>query len=529
MAMTATSAQPRPVGSASTIPSADVVSLGSRDTPELVFALVGPIGSGVSTVSNLIASRMRDVFGYKSVSVIKISEIIKEDASKTDTTASWTDAVSRSANLQEIGNSLRDKFGPDYLANRAVEKINDGRTDGGSVSSKTHASPRRHVTIIDALKHPDELKLLSRVYGDLFYTFCVFAPESVRLKRLQKNGIKRSNIDSVFEMDESATADFGQKVRDTSHLADFFIRNDLDNVETVGKTVDRYLEIIFGTQIHTPTLDETAMYGAIVAARGSACLSRQVGAVIYNKNGELIGQGCNDVPKGGGGLYRAEDADLDHRCYKWKGKVCHNDAGKDERYEEIVRALDTRGLLVEGAYSEARKVIASTRLKDLIEFSRAVHAEMEAIISVARNANEGLVGATLYSTVFPCHSCARHIVASGISRVVYIEPYAKSLATTLHDDSLSDAATNDGRVVYQPYQGVAPRNIDRFFGVRGARKRLGKVVETVSREALPVGLAPLDGIAIRETLVINEAAAKELGQGAGNDEQAEAGQFPAGT
>lgn len=492
------------------------VSLASRDTPELVFAFVGPIGSGVSTISELIEKKMREVFAYK-VDVIKISDLIKEEASKVGIKPTWSDAVSRAEKLQEIGNALRQKFGPEHLANRAIEKINERRPTSGSAPA--NADPRRHLTIIDAVKHPEELRILSRVYGDLFYTFCVFAPESVRIKRLFKNGIRKSFIDQIFEVDENEGNSFGQKVRDTSHLADFFILNDQDNYEVVEKTINRYLEIIFGTNVHTPLLDEMAMYGAIAAARGSACLSRQVGAVIYNSQGELIGQGCNDVPRGGGGLYRAEDGAYDHRCYKWKGKVCHNDSEKHERYNEIVRTLKDNGLLScdEG---QARKIIASTRLKDLIEFSRAVHAEMEAIISVARNANEGIVGATLYCTTFPCHSCARHIVASGISRVVYIEPYAKSLATRLHDDSLADAPTGKGHVVYQPYQGVAPRNIDRFFGVRSERKRDGKVIDRLSCDALPVGVAPLDGIAIRETLVIAEAAALELQVGGHRDGQA---------
>lgn len=518
MSLPASASKPQPARTTSDAP-ATTVSLASRDTPELVFAFVGPIGSGVSTVSQLIEKKMREVFDY-DVEVIKISDLIKEEAPKVGLKPTWEDAVSRTDKLQEIGNALRQRFGPGHLAKRVIEKINERRPAGGGTPA--NADPRRHLTIIDAIKHPEELRVLSRVYGDLFYTFCVFAPESVRTTRLQKTGIRRSFIDKVFEVDENEGTSYGQKVRDTSHLADFFIRNDLDNSEVVGKTIDRYLEIIFGTKVHTPLLDETAMYGAIVAARGSACLSRQVGAVIYNCEGELIGQGCNDVPRGGGGLYRAEDDHEDHRCYKWKGRVCHNDNEKAERYDEIVRVLNEADLL-KGDVEQARKAVASTRLKDLIEFSRAVHAEMEAIISVARNANEGIVGATLYCTTFPCHSCARHIVASGISRVVYIEPYAKSLATRLHNDSLADAPTDKGHVVYQPYQGVAPRNIDRFFGVRGERKRNGKAIDTLSRDALPVGLAPLDGIAIRETLVIAEAAAQELQVGGHRDGQAEAG------
>lgn len=485
------------------------------------------MGSGVTTTSKLLAEIMKDTYAYE-VEVVKISHLIAAEAVKVGEAVDTTNTVTRVDSLQKIGNALREKLGADYLTKRVVEGINQSRgaenvADNDLGEATVTARRRRKVTIIDSIKHPAELKILSRVYGDLFYAFCVFAPESARMKRVQKGSVKRSDIDKLFEVDEYQGSDAGQRVRDTSYLADFFIRNELDNQEQLRITLERYLEIIFGTRINTPQQDETAMYGAIVAARGSACLSRQVGAVIYNSKGELIGQGCNDVPKAGGGLYEAEDGPNDHRCYKWKGRVCHNDTEKSERYDEIVAALVSAGVVAADRVSEAKRVVASTRLKDLIEFSRAVHAEMEAIISVARNANDGLVGATLYCTTFPCHNCARHIVASGISRVVYVEPYAKSLATKLHDDSLAASTTAGKHVVYQQYQGVAPRNIDRYFGVRGDRKRLGKLVETPSREAVPVGLAPLDGIAIRETLVINEAASDEVRLGANANVQRDQG------
>lgn len=43
------------------------------------------------------------------------------------------------------------------------------------------------------------------------------------------------------------------------------------------------------------------------------------------------------------------------------------------------------------------------------------HAEMNAIIS----AKGSCKGCTLYSTHFPCHSCAQLIIQSGIEKVVY--------------------------------------------------------------------------------------------------------------
>jgi deoxycytidylate deaminase len=73
---------------------------------------------------------------------------------------------------------------------------------------------------------------------------------------------------------------------------------------------------------------------------------------------------------------------------------------------------------------------------DITEFGRPVHAEMEAILSCARIGISPKMG-TLYCTTFPCHNCAKHIVAAGIKRVVYVEPYPKSKAEKLHSDSLN--------------------------------------------------------------------------------------------
>ena len=74
-------------------------------------------------------------------------------------------------------------------------------------------------------------------------------------------------------------------------------------------------------------------------------------------------------------------------------------------------------------------------------------------------------GATLYCTTFPCHNCAKHIVAAGIERVVYVEPYPKSKALEVHDDSIvmgkrEDPESKGKLVLFEPFVGISPR---RFF------------------------------------------------------------------
>ncbi len=102
-------------------------------------------------------------------------------------------------------------------------------------------------------------------------------------------------------------------------------------------------------------------------------------------------------------------------------------------------------------------------MRDLTEYGRVVHAEMEALLSCART-GRSTVNATLYCTTFPCHNCAKHIVAAGIERVVYVEPYPKSKALEFHDDSIvtSGESALDGRglVRFDAFVGIGPR---RFF------------------------------------------------------------------
>ena len=84
---------------------------------------------------------------------------------------------------------------------------------------------------------------------------------------------------------------------------------------------------------------------------------------------------------------------------------------------------------------EGKEVLKDTGILDITEYGRAVHAEMEALLSCGRS-GVSTRQCTLYTTTFPCHNCAKHIVASGISRVVFVEPYPKSLANDLHSDAI---------------------------------------------------------------------------------------------
>jgi hypothetical protein len=105
---------------------------------------------------------------------------------------------------------------------------------------------------------------------------------------------------------------------------------------------------------------------------------------------------------------------------------------------------------------------------------------MEALLSCARN-NQSTIGATLYCTTFPCHNCAKHIVAAGIERVVYVEPYPKSKALEFHDDSIvisgESGEDRKGLVRFEGFVGIGPR---RFFDLFSMQ--LGSSYELVRKD-----------------------------------------------
>jgi deoxycytidylate deaminase len=117
-------------------------------------------------------------------------------------------------------------------------------------------------------------------------------------------------------------------------------------------------------------------------------------------------------------------------------------------------------------------------LFDITEYGRAVHAEMDAILSCART-GASTRGARLYSTTFPCHNCAKHLVDAGVVEVQYVEAYPKSMASPLHSDAIyweEDAAPGSApgnKVAFRHYVGIGPRRyLDLFSLTLGSGRRV---------------------------------------------------------
>jgi Deoxycytidylate deaminase len=284
----------------------------------------------------------------------------------------------------------------------------------------------------------------------------------------------------------------GQRLEEAFPCADLFLN--LDDPDEAKKLLTRFLDALFGSNSVSPTRDEYGMHAAANAALRSVDLARQVGAAVFSNNGEVITLGCNEVPKPLGGTYWTGDPG-DARDIQ-KG-FDSNERIKKSLLVDFSKRLKEGGFLKqqEKELDVARFIIRETsrggslrdaQLMDLLEFGRMIHAEMSAICDAAR-LGRSLREAVLYCTTFPCHLCAKHIIAAGIKRVVFIEPYPKSYAEQLHGDAIVIGKSNDpGKVAFEPFIGIAPMRYRELFTRERRKNDLGDFVPWLDGEPRPI-------------------------------------------
>lgn len=442
------------------------------DRPELFFALVGPTGTDLERVSDALKAELQ-VVGYVHQIDVRLSELLT--ALVTDLPGRDGPEDERIRRYMDAGDAVRK--GLEHggaLAALAVWKIDELRGENGARAATAY--------LLRSLKHPQEIELLRAIYGASLIVISVFEAEDSRVQHL-KTRIQKSDADVSMEeaeakacelikrdQDGGADPDHGQNVRRAFPLADFFVdaRGDLRTA------IGRLIRIFFGHPEESPTRDEYAMFSAQAAALRSSDMSRQVGAVIVDADGEIIAAGCNEVPKPLGGIYWGGDSP-DERDFQ-RGSDANALMGQEILHEVFAQLQRAGWLEPERASIPPRALVEQARrltlfdqarVANLIEFGRVVHAEMNAIVGAARKGMA--VGAhVLYCTTFPCHGCARHIIGAGIAEVVYIEPYPKSLAVDLYPEAITLEACS-GKVRFRSFTGVAPRRYMEFFGF-GKRK-----------------------------------------------------------
>ena len=387
--------------------------------------------------------------------------------------------------------------------------------------------------VIRQMKRPEEVKLLRKVYGKQFILISAYGSEEHRRARLTDRirdslEISTKAEDIAFKTEKALARDqdegadeSGQHLRATYHLADVFV--DGINKDQMRVGLDRFFAAFFGKNDIGPSKVEYGMYAAKAASLRSTDLSRQVGSAIFNFDGDLISQGCNEVPRAFGGTYWA-DEEPDYRDVKLGYDP--NDHLKKGVIRDLMERLSKAGFLSEEhkKFDDFKKrvdfligrdatkkrepnfaCLKNSQVNDLTEYGRVVHAEMVAICDAAR-LGKPIKNTNLYVTTFPCHNCTKHIIASGIRSVIFMEPYPKSRAKQLHKDEIEIEKASENKVAFLPFLGISPYRYRDIFEKK-SRKTDGKANDWYSE----VGPRPMLSISAPAYLTIEPLEVTKLG------------------
>jgi deoxycytidylate deaminase len=482
-----------------------IPNLPTSDRPDVYVALVAPTGTDLGPVREALLSGFA-TYGYKTHNV-KVSSLLASYYA-VDTSDMAEDE--RIRKLMNLGDRMRKDLNRGdatvTLITNFIRQLRSSldETDDGLAGSQCF--------IVDSLKNTAELKALDQVYGRNLYAISIFSDFDSRLQKIARRIADKTGVSVnsghlekaqkiISDDQDRGDPKFSQDVLNTFPQSDFFVNSD----GQIDRQIKRFVDLIFGKPYVTPKLDEYGMFIAKASSFRSCDLSRQVGAAIMDEAGSIVSTGCNEVPTPGGGFFfEGRPSAIDNRDYK---------IGYDPNYQEIqeaitevIQSLSDEKLLSEKFDNQISDVIAAdllhgglkhvlkdTRIRSLIEFGRVVHAEMHAISDAARR-GVSVEGKTLYCTTFPCHMCARHVLAAGLKRVVYIEPYPKSLTSKLYSAevsfSFSDTDPSNNRVVFTPFMGVAPTLFQRAFDHRSGKTRTGAAAEFDKTSAKPTRAVP---------------------------------------
>ncbi len=313
----------------------------------MIIGLTGKNGGGKGEVVKFLHER-----GFQALS---LSDVLREEAQRQ------ARPVTRDF-LVELGNRIRQEFGPGELAERIFARLDPDKN-----------------YVIDSIRHPAEIQVLRRRRD--FYLFHIQAPQKLRFERLRQRA--RENDPKTFEdflaleAKEAASADAcSQQLDQAISMATATLENGGPLKDLHEKTKRLLLEL--SKKELRPDWDDYFLGIAKMVALRSNCIKRKVAAVLV-KDRRIISTGYNGTPRGV------------KNCSEGGCPRCNNLTVSGKNLDECLCSHAEENAITQAAYH-------GVTIKD----------------------------ATLYSTYSPCLICTKMIINSGIREVVYNVEYELS-------------------------------------------------------------------------------------------------------
>lgn len=182
-----------------------------------VIGLTGTIGSGKNTIKHLL---LRKFNCYH----VGLSDVIRGEVEKKRGNFNRT-------TLQDMGNEMRQKYGPHILALLAIEYL-----------------PRdKEMIVVDGIRSPGEVAYLKKKFGPDFALIAVDAPIEMRFERIKGRNDQKDpkTLEEFTELDKRDKGQgepaHGQQVGACVAAADYKIENN-GTPEQLEQKVDEVMK-----------------------------------------------------------------------------------------------------------------------------------------------------------------------------------------------------------------------------------------------------------------------------------------------
>src|ERR1700676_5449961 len=241
--------QTRQIGSSSS-------SFEQITNPELVFGIVGPIGTDLDAVITALSAALQEVeYKHKLIHLTQHME-----APKIRTKINASSYFDRYMSLIKYANEYRRVANdPAALAGLSLIRLMKARLE---VSTSIAEPALGHAYIVRQFKRPEEIELMRRVYGRKFIQVSVFGSEADRRSVLiskirQFDSAPKSDAEcerqaiELIDVDNNQVDDEnGQRVSDAFYLGDVFV--DGINPKKAEETIRRFIKALFGDNRISP-------------------------------------------------------------------------------------------------------------------------------------------------------------------------------------------------------------------------------------------------------------------------------------
>lgn len=347
----------------------------------------------------------------------------------------WGNNIRKYNQVREASEDLVDDNAPACLAKKIDLFIKLIRSQNSR--KEKDKDDYTHI-VIDALRNPYEVLYFREQYS-AFYLMSISTDEQTRRRKLMEKGFPPEAINEL-DKKENGRKDFSEAYKDIDinrciELSDIHLTHDgtdYTNNRKLTNQIITYLALIRHPGLIPPSPLERVMQIAYTAKLNSGCLSRQVGAVVTNEDFSVLSVGWNTVPQGQTpcSLRCLNDlcAGEDEKAYSTfeKTNVKFVQSTRDLHSLYITRGKEPYDSLIGIPLAYCFKDIYTSTEREQENnqvHTRAVHAEENAFLQLAKYGTPGIKGGRLFTTSSCCELCAKKAYQLGISEIYYIDSY----------------------------------------------------------------------------------------------------------